>query len=81
MISFAQQIVESKAFRASIIVVILLAGVLVGVETNAALSAEYRTVLRALDLTVLGIFIAEIALKIMLKHERGLAQCCTPTGN
>ncbi len=72
MISFANRIVDSKAFRATIIVVILLAGVLVGVETNAALASEHRGLLRALDLTVLGIFIAEIALKIIAKGKRPL---------
>lgn len=72
MISFAQHIVESRAFRATIILVILLAGVLVGVETNPALAVEYRTLLRALDVTVLGIFIAEIALKIIAKGRRPL---------
>ena len=60
------------AFRATIILVILLAGVLVGVETNPALALEYRTLLRALDVTVLGIFIAEIALKIIAKGRRPL---------
>lgn len=72
MTSFANHIVGSRAFRAAIILVILLAGVLAGVETNAAFSAEYRTLLRLLDLTVLGIFIAEIALKILAKGRRPL---------
>ena len=72
MISFAQHIVESRDFCSTIILVILLAGVLVGVETNPALAVEYRTLLRALDVTVLGIFIAEIALKIIAKGRRPL---------
>ena len=72
MTSIAKHLVESKPFRTTIILVILLAGVLVGVETNAALATEYRTLLRVLDLTVLGIFIAEIALKIIAKGRRPL---------
>ena len=70
MISKARHIVESKVFRAAIIVVILLAAVLVGVETNSAFAAEHRALLHALDLMVLGIFIAEIALKIAAQGRR-----------
>ena len=70
MISKARHIVESKVFRAAIIVVILLAAVLVGVETNTAFAAEHRALLHALDLMVLGIFITEIALKIAAKGRR-----------
>ena len=66
----ARHIVESKVFRAAIIVVILLAAVLVGVETNTAFAAEHRALLHALDLTVLGIFIAEIVLKIAAQGRR-----------
>lgn len=72
MISLANHIVGSRAFRAVIISVILLAGVLAGVETNAALTAEYRDLLRIVDVTVLGIFVAEIALKILAKGRRPL---------
>jgi voltage-gated sodium channel len=72
MIHLAAQIVESKAFRSTIIVVILLAGVLAGVETSAALAAGHRPLLRVLDLAVLIIFIAEIALKIIAKGRRPL---------
>lgn len=72
MTSFAKHIVGSRIFRAAIIFVILLAGVLAGVETSAALSAEYRALLHFLDLTVLGIFITEIVLKILAKGRRPL---------
>lgn len=70
MTSAARHIVESKGFRGAIIAVILLAGVLAGVETNAAIVAEHSGLLRALDLTVLGIFIVEIALKITAHGRR-----------
>ncbi len=73
MISKARRIVESKVFRAAIIVVILLAAVLVGVETNTAFAAEHRALLYALDMTVLGIFITEIALKIAAQGRRPFA--------
>jgi voltage-gated sodium channel len=58
------QIVQSTWFQRSIILTIIAAGVLAGIETNAAMVANYGTVLRALDHTVLGIFIIEVLLKL-----------------
>ena len=57
-------LVHSRVFHRVFIVVILLAGVLAGLETNARLVAQYGPLLRALDTIVLGIFVAEIGLKI-----------------
>lgn len=68
----AQHIVASKAFRGTIIAVILFAGVLAGVETNAALVEQHRGLLHALDAAVLAIFIGEIALKIASHGHRPL---------
>ena len=50
-------------------VVIILAGVLAGLETSPALVARYGAWLEALDLLVLAIFLVEIALK-MAVHGR-----------
>ena len=72
MTHFAKRIVGSRLFRGTIIAVILLAGVLAGVETNAALVAQYRALLHTLDAAVLAIFIAEIALKIAAHGRRPL---------
>jgi len=43
MIQFINQLTRSKAFRTVIIVVIVLAGVLAGLETNASSAAEHAT--------------------------------------
>ena len=51
-------------------VVIILAGVLAGLETSAELIARYGTLLEALDLVVLAIFIVEIALKVAARGRR-----------
>ena len=65
MTARAKKMVESRLFRGFIIAVILGAGVLAGVETNAVFVAQHAGLLRALDAAVLGIFVMEIALKLM----------------
>lgn len=64
--------VESRLFRGFIIGIILGAGVLAGVETNAALVAQHAGLLRALDAVVLGIFVIEVALKLIACGRRPL---------
>ncbi len=70
MIQFAQQLTQSIAFRTFIIVVIVLAGVLAGLETSASLVAKHSALLRALNLAVVAIFLAEIALKLVAHGRR-----------
>ena len=72
MSRFAKHIVDSRSFRVAIIAVILFAGVLAGVETNAALLERHGLLLRVLDATVLAVFIAEIALKLAAHGRRPL---------
>jgi voltage-gated sodium channel len=64
-IKFCQGIVEKPAFKSAIIVVILLAGLVVGLETNAGIMERYGGILHALDRIILGIFIIEILLKLV----------------
>jgi voltage-gated sodium channel len=70
-IKIADQIVNSTWFQRSIILTILAAGVLAGIETDAAMVASHGTLLRSLDHIVLGIFIVEVLLKLT-------AKCPTP---
>ncbi|HEX8371987.1 MAG TPA: ion transporter [Chthoniobacterales bacterium] len=72
MSQLAQRIVASRPFHASIITVILLAGVLVGVETDAGLVARHGALLHVLDVAVLAVFIAEIVLKFAAHGRRPL---------
>lgn len=72
MSHFAKRVVSSRLFEGTIIAVIVCAGVLAGVETNAALITQYRTLLHTLDAAVLTIFIAEITLKIAAHGRRPL---------
>jgi voltage-gated sodium channel len=64
------QIVHSTWFQRSVILTIITAGVLAGIETDAAMVASHGTVLRALDYIVLGIFIVEVLLKLTANYPR-----------
>ena len=57
-------VVDAPWFQRLIILAILLAGVLAGIETDAATMASHGPVLHTLDVIVLGIFIIEVVLKI-----------------
>ena len=64
------RIVHASWFRSLIILTILLAGVLAGIETDAVMMATHGPVLRTLDAIVLGIFITEVLLKITASCPR-----------
>lgn len=64
LIRIAATIVRSPWFQRFIIATIVFAGVLAGVETDAAIVAENRSLLHALDSIVLWIFIVEATLKL-----------------
>ncbi len=59
-----KSIVEAKVFQALIVLVILLAGVLAGLETSPAMMRRHGDLLHALDKVVLAVFIIELALKM-----------------
>lgn len=69
MAQLVQQLVASKAFHHFIVAVIVLAGVVAGLETSAPLMQTHGAALLALDKIILGIFIVEAALK-MAAHGR-----------
>lgn len=60
----AQKVVDAPWFRRSIILFIVLAGVLAGLETSSAFTARHGDWLRLLDRLVLGVFAVEILLKL-----------------
>ena len=59
-----RRIVDASWFQRVIILAILLAGVLSGIETDAAMLAAHGSVLRMIDGIVLGIFLIEVLLKL-----------------
>ena len=58
------QIVESKWFQNTVLAVILLAGVVVGLETSPKIMAEYGPILRPLDRIIIWLFAIEAAMKM-----------------
>lgn len=72
VISISQRIVASRYFHTTIIGVILLVGVLAGLETDAAIVASHGTLLRTLDALALSVFVVEIVLKILAHGRRPL---------
>lgn len=59
-----QQLVEKNWFTRLILTLILLNAVLLGMETSAALMAQYGVLLHSLDRLLLGIFVLELLLRI-----------------
>ena len=60
-----QALVDSPLFNRFIIAVIVLAGILVGIETHEPTSEKYHSLLKVLDTLVLLVFIVEIAIKMI----------------
>ena len=65
MIVRLASLVESHGFQYSILGVIVLAAVLVGIETSPSIMAQYGALLHGLDELVLWIFAMEAVLKIL----------------
>lgn len=70
MIRYIQQLVGSRSFQHAIIAVIILAGILSGLETSAALRHAHGAWFRLLDVAITGVFLAEVALKMMAHGRR-----------
>ena len=59
-----KQLVAAKAFHHAIVAVIVLAGVVAGLETSPAIVARHGATLSAMDRLILGVFIVEALLKL-----------------
>lgn len=70
MSSNCKSIVNSKFFQRLILVTILLAGVVVGVQTFKAFAGEHAIVLNTLDSFILGVFVIEAVIKILAEGNR-----------
>ncbi|MCX8090811.1 MAG: ion transporter [Verrucomicrobiae bacterium] len=64
-----QTLVESKWFHRFIVAVIVLAGVVAGLETSPAIMARHGRLLHGLDALILAVFVVEALLK-MAAHGR-----------
>ncbi|MGJ3242150.1 MAG: ion transporter [Opitutales bacterium] len=64
MVSALQRLVRHPAFEGTILGIILVAAVVVGLETSPPIMATYGPFLRFLDKTILGIFVIEILVRM-----------------
>jgi voltage-gated sodium channel len=70
MSPLARRIVESSLFQHLITLVILLAGVLVGLETSSSAVARWGGIFHALDRVILAVFVAEIMIKVVAEGDK-----------
>jgi len=61
---------DSRWFQRSITIVILLAGALVGMETDARLVERHALLLHVLDQVIIWIFVAEMLVKMLAEGRR-----------
>jgi voltage-gated sodium channel len=69
MQAFVHTVVSARWFQRSIVAVIVVAGVVAGLETSTAIMAQHGALLHGLDKIILGVFIIEALLK-MAAHGR-----------
>lgn len=70
MVKLCKAIAESSKFQNFVTVVILLAGVLVGIETYPAMREAFHAPLHILDQMILAIFVIEIVVKMVAEGRR-----------
>lgn len=70
MVNLLRQIADARWFQRLILLVILAAGVLVGIETDAGIVARHGPLLQTLDRIVLWTFAAELFIKMGSRGAR-----------
>jgi voltage-gated sodium channel len=70
VIDLARRIADSPSFQSFILGVIVIAAVLIGVETSETLMARYGPVVDGLELVVQAIFIVEIGIRLLAYWPR-----------
>ena len=69
MVKVCQRIAAAPAFQNFILGIILLAGVVVGMQTYKDFEAEHHDLLTLLDRIILGIFVLEVVIKIIAEGK------------
>ncbi len=64
------QLVESGPFRYFILTLIILSGVIVGLETYPEIHQQYSSLFHILDQFIISVFLLEIVFKILAKGQR-----------
>ncbi len=66
----AQALIEHPRFDQTIVVLIIVNAIVLGLETSPAIGARFGDLFRAIDRTVLGIFVAELLLRFFVHRSR-----------
>ena len=61
-----KSLVESKSFQNFIIVLIILNGISMGLETSKSVMADYGNIIQIFDIFVISVFTIEVALRILV---------------
>lgn len=69
MQKFCRQLADSAGFQNAITIVIVLAGILVGVETYQDFAARHHHVIYVLDQLIIWIFVAEVIVKMVAEGK------------
>lgn len=72
MQKFCKKIAEAKWFQNTVTIAILIAGVLVGMETYPAVREKYEGILGVLNAIILGIFVVEVVVKMVAEVPKPL---------
>ena len=70
MKDICRRIANSSAFQRFIVVVILFASVLVGIQTYKGFALRHAPLLNALDIIILGLFTIELIIKLLAEGSR-----------
>jgi voltage-gated sodium channel len=63
--SLARRIADDPRFQHFILVVIVVAAIVIGIETSPALTARYGSILAIVEVLIQGIFVTEIAIRLL----------------
>ncbi len=70
MVKICKRIAESKWFQNSITIIIIIAGILVGIATYPQLTDKYYDLLEILNKSVLWIFVFEVVIKMVAEGKK-----------
>ena len=73
MTEIARRIADNPRFQHFILGVIVLGAIVIGVETSATLTGRYGAIIRAVELLIQTIFVAEIAIRVLAYWPRPAA--------
>ncbi|HEX4914982.1 MAG TPA: ion transporter, partial [Vicinamibacterales bacterium] len=69
----ARRIADDSRFQYFIIGVIVVAAILIGVETSPALTRNYAGLIAAVEIAIQAVFVVEIAIRLLAYWPRPLA--------